>query len=103
MRIAIVVCSIAICSSAWGVNRDWPSYNRTLTSDRYATLETIDNKNVTGLKILCSFDTGEQVSFQSGILEVDGSLYASTEHDVFSLDPNNCKQNWRTHEDFRRR
>jgi alcohol dehydrogenase (cytochrome c) len=101
MRIAIVICSFAICSSAWGVSRDWPSYNRTLTSDRYATLESIDNKNVAGLKTLCSFDTGEQVSFQSGILEVDGSLYASTEHDVFSLDPNNCKQNWRTHEDFK--
>ena len=101
MRIAIIVASVLICSSAGAVSRDWPSYNRTLTSDRYATLETIDNKNVVGLKPICSFDTGEQMSFQSGILEADGSLYATTEHDVFALDPNNCKQLWRTHEDFK--
>jgi PQQ-dependent dehydrogenase (methanol/ethanol family) len=101
MRSVIVICAFAICAAANAVNRDWPSYNRTLTSDRYATLETIDNKNVAGLKTICSFDTGEQMSFQSGILEADGALYATTEHDSFSIDPNNCKQNWRTHEDFK--
>jgi alcohol dehydrogenase (cytochrome c) len=78
---------------------DWPSYNRTLTSDRYATLEKIDNKNVAGLKVLCSFDTGEQASFQTGLVQVDGSLFATTEHDTISIDPNNCKLNWRSHED----
>ncbi len=79
---------------------DWPSYNRTLTSDRYATLEKIDNKNVMGLKVLCTFDTGEQLAFQSGLVQVDGALFATTEHDTFSIDPNNCKLNWRSHEDF---
>lgn len=101
MRTAIFIGALAVCTAANAVPRDWPSYNRTLTSDRYATLETIDNKNVVGLKTLCSFDTGEQGSFQTGILEVDGALLAATEHDVFSLDPNNCKLNWRTHEDFK--
>ena len=40
--------------------KDWPSYNNTLTSERFAPLDTIDSKNVTGLKLRCSFDTGEQ-------------------------------------------
>src|SRR6202166_3896236 len=74
--------------------KDWPSYNNTLTSDRYATLDAIDSKNVTGLKVLCSFDTGEQMSFQTGLLEVDGALFATTEHDTFSIDANTCKQKW---------
>src|SRR5579862_8060964 len=78
---------------------DWPSYNRTLTSDRYATLEKIDNKNVVGLKVICSFDTGEQISFQTGLVEVDGALLGTTERDTFSIDPNSCKLNWRSHED----
>ena len=87
-------------SAASAANKDWPSYNRTLTSDRYATLSDIDTKNAANLKILCSFDIGEQTSFQSGLLQVDGALYATTEHDIFSIDPNTCKLNWRTHEDF---
>ena len=32
-----------VSSLAHGGNADWPSYNRTLTADRYATLEAIDN------------------------------------------------------------
>jgi alcohol dehydrogenase (cytochrome c) len=88
-----------VAALAHAGNADWPTYNRTLTSDRYATLETIDNKNVIGLKVLCTFDTGEQVSFQTGLVQVDGALFATTEHDTFSIDPNNCKQNWRSHEE----
>ena len=80
--------------------KDWPSYNNTLTSERYATLDAIDSKNVSGLKVLCSFDTGEQVSFESGLLEVDGALLATTEHDTISIDANTCKQNWRAHAEF---
>jgi alcohol dehydrogenase (cytochrome c) len=91
---------LSLVSALAHAGNDWPSYNRTLTSDRYATLEKIDNKNVVGLKVLCTFDTGEQVAFQSGLVQVDGALFGTTEHDTFSIDPNNCKLNWRTHEDF---
>ncbi len=80
--------------------KDWPSYNNTLTSERYVNLDAIDAKNVAGLKVLCSFDTGEQMSFQTGLVEVGGALFATTEHDTFSIDANNCKQNWRTHGEF---
>src|SRR5579863_8549522 len=94
---AVLLGSVTTLARA---GNDWPSYNRTLTSDRYATLEKIDNKNVAGLKVLCSFDTGEQVSFQTGLVQVDGALFATTERDTFSIDPNNCKLKWRTHEDI---
>jgi alcohol dehydrogenase (cytochrome c) len=80
--------------------KDWPSYNNTLTSDRFATLDAIDSKSVVGLKVLCSFDTGEQTSFQTGLIEVEGALFAATEHDTISLDANTCKENWRAHADF---
>src|ERR1700720_2493114 len=99
IAVAGAAAVLALASLAHAGNTDWPTYNRTLTSDRYATLEAIDNKNVTGLKVLCTFDTGEQVSFQTGLVQVDGSLFATTERDTFSLDPNNCKLNWRSHED----
>ena len=81
--------------------KDWPSYNRNLTSDRFAALDTINTKNVAGLKILCSYDLGAQTDFQSGLIEVGGALFGTTEHDTFSIDPDTCKQNWRMHEDFK--
>ena len=92
-----LVCGSGLAHAAF---KDWPSYNNTLTSERYATLDAIDSKNVTGLKVLCTFDTGEQVSFQTGLLEVDGALFATTEHDTISIDANTCKQNWRAHGEF---
>ncbi len=98
-KIIAAVAAMSIAAALAHAGTDWPSYNRTLTSDRYATLEKIDNKNVTGLKVLCSFDTGELLSFQSGLVQVDGALFASTGHDTFSIDPNSCKLNWRSHDD----
>lgn len=80
--------------------KDWPSYNNTLVSDRFATLDAIDSKNVARIKVLCSFDTGEQTSFQTGLIEIDGALFAATEHDTVSLDANTCKLNWRAHGEF---
>lgn len=80
---------------------DWPSYNRTLTSERYSELDEINTKNVAHLKVACTYDVGERTAFQSGLVEVDGSLFATTEHDTFSLDPDTCRLKWRMHEDFK--
>ena len=79
---------------------DWPSYNRTLTSNRFAPIAQINRRNVTGLQVLCSYDTHQVGSFQSGLIETGGALYATTEHDTISIDPNTCKENWRVHEEF---
>jgi alcohol dehydrogenase (cytochrome c) len=81
-------------------NSDWPGYNRTLTSERFSPLSTLNVKNADQLKVVCTYDTGQQVSFQTGLVQVDGALFATTEHDTMSLDPNTCKENWRVHEEF---
>src|SRR5206468_5557989 len=79
---------------------DWPSYNRTLTSDRYSQLSQINTKNVDKLKILCTYDTGQFTAFESGPIMVDNALIGTTEFDIFSLNPATCAENWRTHEDY---
>ncbi|MGH6877523.1 MAG: PQQ-binding-like beta-propeller repeat protein, partial [Rhizomicrobium sp.] len=79
---------------------DWPSYNKTLTSDRYADLAQIDTHNAGRLKVLCTYDTNQYTGFTTGLIEVNGALIGTTEYDIFSLDPANCRQNWRTHEDY---
>jgi alcohol dehydrogenase (cytochrome c) len=78
----------------------WPSYNRTLTSERYSPLHAIDTRTVRDLKVLCSYDTKLRESFETGPLMVDGALIGTTALDIFSIDPTNCRENWRTHEDY---
>ena len=89
-------------AQAWpaGSAGDWPSYNRTLTSARYAELSEINGDNVGKLKILCTYDVGQFAAFASGLIMVEGALIGTTEFDIFSLDPATCAENWRTHEDY---
>src|SRR5271166_5459007 len=77
---------------------DWPSYNRTLTSERYSPLDQINTKNVGQLTVLCTYDTKKYTSFESGLIMVNGALIGTTDSDIFSLDPATCAENWRTHE-----
>ena len=42
---------------------DWPSYNKTLTTERFSSLSQIDTQNVGKLKVLCTYNTGTYSSF----------------------------------------
>src|SRR4029077_4188517 len=96
--VALTLVGLPLAGRA--AERDWPTYNRTLTSERFTALDAINTKNVKALRIVCSYDTGEQTGFQTGLVQVDDALFATTEHDTFSIDPNTCAQNWRAHEEF---
>ena len=79
---------------------DWPSYNKTLTSERYSQLSEINTTNVGKLKVLCTYDVGQLAAFESGLIMVDNALIGTTQFDIFSLNPATCAENWRTHEDY---
>ena len=79
---------------------EWPSYNRTLTSERYSPLDEINSKTVEKLKVICTYDTKQFSNFESGLIMVDGALIGTTEFDIFSIDPATCAENWRTHENI---
>jgi alcohol dehydrogenase (cytochrome c) len=79
---------------------DWPSYNRTLTSERYSQLSQINTKNVGKLKVLCTYDVDQFAAFESGLIMVENALIGTTQFDIFSLNPATCAVNWRTHEDY---
>jgi alcohol dehydrogenase (cytochrome c) len=79
---------------------DWPSYNKTLTSERFSDLSQINAKNVAKLKVLCTYDTWRLTSFETGLIMVEGALIGTTEFDIFSIDPSTCAENWRTHEEY---
>jgi PQQ-dependent dehydrogenase (methanol/ethanol family) len=77
---------------------DWPSYNRTLTSERYSPLSEINTNNVGKLKVLCTYDVGQYAAFESGLIMVDDALIGTTQFDILALNPATCAENWRTHE-----
>ncbi len=79
---------------------DWPSYNRTVKSQRYSPLREINTRNVAGLKVLCTYDFGKFASFEAGLIMVDNALIGTTQFDIFSLNPATCAENWRTHEAY---
>jgi alcohol dehydrogenase (cytochrome c) len=78
---------------------DWPSYNRTLTSERYAPLDAISTSNVSQLVPGCSYDLGIDTSFQTGPIVVGDTLYGTSEKETFAIDAATCAQRWRVHED----
>jgi alcohol dehydrogenase (cytochrome c) len=84
--------------AAGAAPEDWPSYNRTLTSNRYSPLSQINTKNAGKLKVLCTYDVKQFAAFESGLIVVENALIGTTEFDIFSLNPATCAENWRTHE-----
>jgi alcohol dehydrogenase (cytochrome c) len=95
---SVVAPAPAVHASA--TTADWPSYNKTLTSERFSDLSQINTKNVAKLKVLCTYDTWRLTSFETGMIMVEGALVGTTEFDIFSIDPATCAENWRTHEEY---
>lgn len=99
--LAVLGLLVAVAPAWSAADEDWPTYNKTLRSERYSDLNEINTGNVTALKLACSFDTGAMTSFQTGLIEVAGLLYGTTETDTFALDPVTCQPKWRVHENYK--
>jgi alcohol dehydrogenase (cytochrome c) len=98
---AIVSLALPVAAEPSATANDWPSYNKTLTSERYSPLNQINTTNIGQLKVLCTYDTHQYTSFETGPIMVQNALIGTTEHDIFSIDPATCHENWRTHEDYK--
>lgn len=100
LAVGTLAAAAALSPAAQAADGDWPSYNRTLASERYSPLDEIRRDNVSNVETLCSYDTGQQTSFQTGPLMVDGTLYVTTEFDTIALDAANCREKWRVRADY---
>jgi alcohol dehydrogenase (cytochrome c) len=74
---------------------DWLTYNRTLEGDRYSPLKEINTANVSQLKPVATFDTGEMVNFETGPIVVDGTIYFTTFETTYAIDAVGGKLKWR--------
>ena len=96
------VPSPPLADAAWpnAAAGDWPSYNRTPTSQRFSPLDQINAKNVGNLKVLCTYDLGKFTAFESGLIMVNNALIGTAEFEIFSINPATCAENWRTSLDY---
>jgi alcohol dehydrogenase (cytochrome c) len=94
----VIAVGVAFAPAARSASGDWLSYNNTLTSERFSPLREITRDNVANLDVVCRYDTGQQTSFQTGPLMVDGTIYLTTESDTIALDASNCQEKWRVRE-----
>ncbi|GEJ57716.1 alcohol dehydrogenase [Anaeromyxobacter diazotrophicus] len=74
---------------------DWPTYNGSYAGDRFSPLAEITSANVSGLKPICTFDTGDKGAFQVGPVVVGGVMYLTTDTETFAIDAATCAQRWK--------
>ena len=74
---------------------DWPTYNRTYAGDRFSPLNDITTANVARLREVCTFETGEQVSLQTGPVVVDGVMFLTSDRGTFAIDAATCALKWK--------
>jgi PQQ-dependent dehydrogenase (methanol/ethanol family) len=87
-----VSSSVASASSS----ADWPSYNGSLEGTRYSQLSQITAANASRLERACTFDSGEDMSMQSGPVVVNGVLYLTTDTSTYAIDAATCRRIWHT-------
>ncbi len=97
--VAGVGSAVAATRAAETVTHDWPSYNRTLTSDRYAPLDQINKTNVSRLKQLCVYDLNVDVGFEAGPIVIGRTLYVTADKEILAIDAATCQEKWRVRED----
>jgi alcohol dehydrogenase (cytochrome c) len=74
---------------------DWLTFNRTYAGERFSPLNQITTANVATLKPICTYDTTEQVSFQSGPVVVGGVLYVTSDRNTYAIDAATCALKWK--------
>lgn len=76
--------------------RDWPSYGRDYSNNRFSPLSQINRDNVAQLTPAWSYRSGVKATFQATPIVVDGVMYVSLPFNhVVALDARTGKELWR--------
>ncbi|WP_181392065.1 pyrroloquinoline quinone-dependent dehydrogenase [Deinococcus irradiatisoli] len=72
----------------------WLMFNKGYMGQRYSPLNQINNSNVANLKRVCTFDTGDDGSFQATPQIYKGVAFIAQANRSFAIDASNCKLLW---------
>ena len=76
---------------------DWMTANRDYASTHYSPLAEITARNAGALKLVCSYNLGEQVQFQDAPIVVNGVMYVATFENTYAINASTCHLIWRVH------
>ena len=79
---------------------DWTTYNGTYSGERFSPIKEINTSNVSKLRTICTYDTGESVAFQTGPLVVNGVMYFTTVKTTYAIDAATCALKWKHEHPF---
>lgn len=88
----------AVCAQT--SDGDWTTFNRTYSGERFSPLTEINTGNVSRLRTVCTYDTGETVGFQTGPLVVGGVMYFTTFKNTYAIDAATCALKWKHEHPF---
>ena len=75
--------------------RDWLYHTRDYAGTRYSPLRAIDRTNASRLQAVCAVQLGDAMTFQSGPLVYEGTMYVTTDLATVAVDGATCKTKWR--------
>ena len=75
--------------------RDWLTHTHDLAGTRYSPLAQVNTRNVSRLRVACSFQVGEPGGFQAGPVVHDGTMYITTGWSTMAIDAATCRPKWR--------
>ncbi len=107
-RVHVAIASLAlfalggqVSASAQGsaptIGAEWPNYNGTLDGQRFSPLTQVTPENTNQLAEVCRVQVADRGSLQAGPLMVNDTLYVTTSHDTFAIDPTTCGVRWSNH------
>jgi alcohol dehydrogenase (cytochrome c) len=96
MRSVVLLASIVLVGCGpRSISTDWPLFNGDLRSTRFSALTEIGPKNVSSLRQICAYNLPETVTFESGLVAVQGTLYFTTYEYTYAMDAGTCALKWR--------
>ena len=89
-------CLVGSTYAASPANADWSNYLGNKERNLYSSLDQINRKNVTELKVAWTYETGDKGEYQANNLIVNGVLYTpSPTRQVIALDAATGKELWK--------
>jgi len=96
MRLTPCFLTIALAAAALAqAPAEWPTYSGDYTANRFSPLSEVTKTNVSSLKRVCTYDTGEPAVFQTGLVMVQGVMYFTSYDDTYAIDASTCALKWK--------
>lgn len=87
---------LAACSSKPLANDvEWPAFNQTLSSERFAHAENIDPKSVARLSPICELQFGKKSTLETGLIMVNRTIYLTVGATTYAVNATNCELRWK--------